>query len=102
MTPAACYLAEVRYDPNEAPELCGFTPSQLTAFLSRNIEHHHYSGDSYEVVRLFRYESGTLTPLTLHGTGEDRDGGDWLSWHYEVCDPVTLHSDGSHVTELAF
>jgi hypothetical protein len=102
VTALPCYLAEVRYDPDEAAELRVCGADQLIGLLTSNIEHEHYSWDSYEVVRLLRYDNGTLTPLTMHDTGEDHDSDDWLYWHYEVCDPKRLNPDGSHVAELAF
>lgn len=101
MTAPARYLAELIADDGE-PELRVFEASQLTTFLARNIEHEHYSWYGYEVVRLFRYDSGTLTPLTVHGTGEDRDQDDWLFWDYEVCAADAMHADGGHVAEVAF
>lgn len=103
MTATPCYLAEVReYPADTATELYLFGPDSLIGYLSSTIENDHLSGYADELVRLFRYQAGTLTELHLHRTGEERLPGDWLDWHYEVCDPATLHSDGSHVVELAF
>jgi hypothetical protein len=102
MATTPCYLAETRHDPADPPELRVFGPDTLTGYLTSNIEHEHYTGDGDDLVRLFRYQAGTLTALQLHSTGREHGPGDWLYWHYEVCDPDTLHGDGSHVVELAF
>lgn len=105
MTAPAYYLAETRSDtdgPEDPPALRLFDADQLTKFLSDNIKSFHYSWYGSELVRLFRYDSGTLTPLTVHGTGDDREHDDWLFWDFEVCAADALRADGGHVAEIAF
>jgi hypothetical protein len=101
-TADACYLAETRYDPAEPAELRLFGPATLAGYLASNIEHEHYNGDGDQIVRLSRYQAGTLTPLTLHQTASEHGSDDWLYWHFEVCTAENIHGDGSHVAEVAF
>ena len=70
-------------DPGTA-DVRALTADELAAFLARNIEHEHYSGDGYAVTRLFRYVDGTLTPLAIHPAGESADTDDYLYWTYQV------------------
>jgi hypothetical protein len=102
MTAAIYYLAEVRHDSADSPELRVFDAGQLAGFLARNIENDLYLGYAYEIVRLFRYDGGPLAPLTVHQTGTGRDPEDWLDWRYEVRGADTTHGNGGHVAEVAF
>jgi hypothetical protein len=60
------YLAEIRCDGDDTPEVCVLTADDLSQSLTGYIEYEHYSGCGYEVRRLFRYDAGALTPLTVH------------------------------------
>jgi len=82
---ATAYLIETcdPLDPGTA-SVGALTSDELAAFLSRNIEHEHYSGDGYAVTRLFRYDDGRLTPLSVHRVRDHADSGDYLYWGYEV------------------
>jgi hypothetical protein len=75
---------------------------ELGAVEGTAVEHEHYSWDGCDVLRLFRYDGGSLAPLTVHQTGTDHDSNDYLYWHYEVCAADSRHSDGAHVAEVAF
>jgi hypothetical protein len=98
-----CCLAETRCEPGDGAELRVLDAAGPCGFMSRNVEEVHDSGYGHDVLALFRYDSGgTLTPLTVHRTGSDRDHEDWLSWHLEVCAADAAHSDGGYVAEASF
>jgi hypothetical protein len=61
MTPAV-YLIEYSYYLDGQTTVSLLTADELTAWLRKNVESHHYASDGYDVNRLFRYQDGTLTP----------------------------------------
>ncbi len=68
----------------ESPCPFAVDAEELAVWLAGDIEHAHYSGDGLSVTRLFRYDSGTLTPLSVHRVSQDADRDGFLRWAYEV------------------
>jgi len=98
------YLVETDYMLDDDAQLHVFDDIELTEFLGRNIEQHHYSGDGYTVKGIWHYlGAGRLRELSLKFIGEYRDTNDYLDWSYELVSAGRQDlGDDALLTEMSF
>lgn len=79
------YLIEFSHFTDDDATVRLVDADTLAVWLARNFEHAYYSGDGYDVTRLFRYADGTLTPLDVWPpAAPERDADDYLHYTFEV------------------
>ena len=77
------YLIEYAIDGEPFVDLAD--AAHAARFLAKSIQHAHHSDIPFDVIRMFRYDDGTLISLRLaHPEGHCADADDYLHYPYEV------------------
>jgi ABC-type oligopeptide transport system substrate-binding subunit len=78
------FLIETSYDDEHTLRV--FTAEDLSAYLTRNIQNEHYSGEADVIHGIYRYDSpGKLTELVLtYASGTLDSFTDYMDWTYDL------------------